>query len=138
MSELNIVDLIEHNPITRLTNTYQNKLLSKIKDNFNDTEQQLFVSSFYCYLNYNKTDFIIDLDTIWVWLGFSQKIRAKELLEKNFKLDIDYKIFAPQVGGAKELLEKNFTPEIDYKCLLSLPGKQTNTGRGGHNKEKIK
>ena len=137
MSELNIVDLIENNPITRLTNTYQNKLLSKIKDNFNDTEQQLFVSSFYCYLNYNKTDFIIDLDTIWVWLGFSQKDAAKRVLEKNFKLDIDYKIFAPQVGGAKELLEKNFTPEIDYKCLLNLPVKQTNTGRGGHNKEKI-
>ena len=43
MSELNIVDLIENNPITRLTNTYQNKLLSKIKDNFDDTEQQLFI-----------------------------------------------------------------------------------------------
>jgi hypothetical protein len=113
MSQLNIVDLIENNPITRLTNTYQNKLLSKIKSNFDDTEQQLFISSFYCYLNYNKTDFIIDLDNIWVWLGFSQKIRAKELLEKNFKLD------------------------IDYKCLLSLEVKQTNTGRGGHNKEKI-
>ena len=113
MSEFNIVDLIEHNPITRLTNTYQNKLLSKIKDNFNDTEQQLFVSSFYCYLNYNKTDFIIDLDTIWVWLGFSTKQKTKELLEKNF------------------------TPEIDYKCLLNLPVNQTNTGRGGHNKEKI-
>ena len=113
MSELNIVDLIENNPITRLTNTYQNKLLTKIKGNFNDTEQQLFISSFYCYLNYNKCDFIIDLDNIWKWLGFSQKIRAKELLEKNFKLD------------------------IDYKCLLSLDGKQTNTGRGGHNKEKI-
>ena len=113
MSELNIVDLIENNPITRLTNTYQNKLLVKIKDNFDDTEQQLFISSFYCYLNYNKTDFIIDLDNVWRWLGFSQKIRAKELLERNFKLD------------------------IDYKCLLSLDVKQTNTGRGGHNKEKI-
>lgn len=113
MSELNIVDLIENNPITRLTNTYQNKLLSKIKDNFNDTEQQLFISSFYCYLNYNKTDFIIDLDNVWVWLGFSTKQKTKELLEKNFKLD------------------------IDYKCLLNLQVKQTNVGRGGHNKEKI-
>jgi len=108
MSELNIVDLIENNPIARLTNTYQNKLLSKIKDNFNDTEQQLFISSFYCYLNHNKTDFIIDLDNVWSWLGFSQTDAAKRVLEKNFKLDIDYKIFAPQVGGAKELLEKNF------------------------------
>jgi hypothetical protein len=113
MSELNIVDLIENNPITRLSNTYQNKLLVKIKDNFDDTEQQLFISSFYCYLNYNKTDFIIDLDNVWRWLGFSQKIRAKELLERNFK------------------------PDIDYKSLLSLEVKQTNTGRGGHNKEKI-
>ena len=91
MSELNIVDLIENNPIIRLTNTYQNKLLSKIKDNFNDTEQQLFISSFYCYLNYNKTDFIIDLDNIWSWLGFSTKQKTKDLLEKNFKQDIDYK-----------------------------------------------
>lgn len=113
MSELNIVDLIENNPITRLSNTYQNKLLVKIKDNFDDTEQQLFISSFYCYLNYNKTDFIIDLDNVWRWIGFSQKIRAKELLERNFK------------------------PDIDYKSLLSLEVKQTNTGRGGHNKEKI-
>ena len=82
---LNIVELIENNPITRLSGTYQNKLLTKIKTNFIDNEQQMFVSSFYCYLNYNKTDFIIDLDTIWVWLGFSQKIRAKELLEKQIK-----------------------------------------------------
>jgi hypothetical protein len=64
-------------------------------------------------LNYNKRDFIIDLDNVWRWLGFSQKIRAKELLERNFK------------------------PDIDYKSLLSLEVKQTNTGRGGHNKEKI-
>jgi len=137
MSELNIVDLIENNPITRLTNTYQNKLLVKIKDNFDDTEQQLFISSFYCYLNYNKTDFIIDLDNVWVWLGFSQKDAAKRVLEKNFKLDIDYKIFAPPTCGAKKMLEKNFKLDIDYKCLLSLEVKQTNVGRGGHNKEKI-
>ena len=33
----------------------------------------------------------MDLDNIWKWLGFSQKIKAKELLEKNFILDKDYK-----------------------------------------------
>ena len=38
---------------------------------------------------------------------------------------------------SKELLEKNFKPDLDYKCLLNLPVKQTNAGRGGHNKEKI-
>ena len=91
MEQLNIVELIEKNPITRLSSTYNNKLLNKIKDNFTDFEQQLFVGSFYCYLNYNQNkDFIVDLDTIWKWMGFSVKIKAKILLEKHFKIDIDY------------------------------------------------
>jgi hypothetical protein len=92
MQELNIVELIEKNPITKLSSVYNNKLLNKIKDNFSNFEQQIFVSSFYCYLNYDKNnEFVVDLDDIWKWLGFSQKIRTKEMLEKNFKTDIDYK-----------------------------------------------
>jgi type IV secretory pathway VirB4 component len=72
------------NPITKFSNHYHGKLLTKIKESFTDFEQQLFVSSFYGYLNYNpKTDFVIDLDNVWKWLGFSQKERAKELLEKT-------------------------------------------------------
>ena len=111
MQSLNIVNLIETNPITKLTNTYNGKLLTKIKDNFTDMEQQLFVTSFYCYLNYNQTtDFVIDLDNIWKWLGFQQKTKCKILLEKHFVI------------------------EIDYKILLSQPGKQKEQ-HGGHNKE---
>ena len=79
MDELNIVDLIENNPITKLNgNNYQSKMISKIKKEFNNFEQQMFVSSFYCFLNYNsKTDFVIDLDDVWEWLGFKQKVNAK-------------------------------------------------------------
>jgi hypothetical protein len=114
MEALNIVELIENNPITRLSGTYQNKLLTKIKNNFTDTEQQLFVASFYCFLKYNqRNDFVIDLDNIWKWIGFSQKVKAKTLLEKNFKLNIDYKI------------------------LLSQQGKLNIHVHGGHNKETI-
>ena len=112
-TSLNIVELIENNPITRLSGTYQNKLLTKIKHNFTDTEQQLFVASFYCFLNYSqRNDFVIDLDNIWKWMGYNQKFKAKFSLEKNFKLDIDYKI------------------------LLCQPAQQKNV-RGGHNKETI-
>jgi hypothetical protein len=112
-TSLNIVELIENNPITRLSGTYQNKLLTKIKHNFTDTEQQLFVASFYCFLNYSqRNDFVIDLDNIWKWMGYNQKFKAKTSLEKNFKLDIDYKI------------------------LLCQPAQQKNV-RGGHNKETI-
>jgi len=113
MEELDIVKLIETNPIARLTNTYNVKLLDKMKSNFTEFEQQLFISSFYCYLNYNKTaDFVIDLDNIWKWLGFSHKHKAKILLEKCFVVD------------------------IDYKCLLNLQVEQKK-GRGGHNKSII-
>jgi hypothetical protein len=114
MAQLDIVELIENNPITKLSNTYQNKLLDKIKAAFTETEQQLFISSFYCYLNYHSTnDFVIDLDNIWKWLGFSQKIHAKKSLEKHFVLDLDYKSLLSQLLG------------------------QTNNSRGGHNKETI-
>ena len=34
MQEMNIVELIEKNPITRLSDVYNNKLLNKIKDNY--------------------------------------------------------------------------------------------------------
>ena len=112
MPQLNIVELITCNPITKLSGTYQSKLLTKIKESFSDTEQNLFVSSFYCYLNYNKrTDFVIDLDNIWRWLGFSQKVKAKQMLEKNFIVDKDYKI------------------------SLYHQVKQLDVTHGGHNKE---
>jgi hypothetical protein len=88
--------------------------LTKIKENFSNFEQHLFLSSFYCYVKYDTlNEFVIDLDDIWKWLGFSQKIRAKELLEKNFKQN------------------------IHYKKSLSLQGKQTIHIKGGHNKESI-
>ena len=88
---LDIVKLIEKNPITRLSKDYQSSLITKVKAKFNDPEQQLFVASFYCYLNYNSnTDFIIEFDNIWKWVGFSRKDHAKRLLEKNFILDSDY------------------------------------------------
>ena len=114
MEALNIVELITSNPITKLSGTYQSKLLTKIKESFSDTEQNLFVSSFYCYLNYNKrTDFVIDLDNVWKWLGFSTKQKAKQMLEKNFITD------------------------KDYKLLLNHQVEQTEETRGGHNKETI-
>ena len=45
---IDIVNLIETNPITKLNGNYQSKLIEKVKINFNNYEQQMFVSSFYC------------------------------------------------------------------------------------------
>ena len=97
MSEtLNIVQLIEENPLNKLTKPYQGKLLNKLKESFSTEEQKLFISSFYCYLNFKSDDFVIDLDNIWTWLGFARKTNAKNALEKYFKPDIDFKIVLPQ------------------------------------------
>jgi len=113
-TSFDIVDLIENNPITRLSTTYQNKLLTKIKTKFTENEQQIFVASFYGFLNYDsKTDFVIDLDDVWKWVGFSNKAHSKHLLEKNFIID------------------------KDYKLLLTKPGEQRMHIKGGHNKEII-
>lgn len=103
MSEaINIVNLIEENPITKLSKTYQGHLINKLKNSFSTEDQQLFIASFYCYLNYKKEDFVIDLDNIWKWLGFAQKVKAKELLENNFNLDIDYKkVFSHEGKNSK-------------------------------------
>lgn len=115
MSEtLNIVDLIENNPVTKLSKAYNGRLLSKIKETFTDSEQQMFVASFYCSLNFNKrTDFIIDLDNVWKWLGFKQKVNAKMLLERNYEID------------------------VDYKSSLLLQQKRPDNVKGGQNKEII-
>ena len=89
--ELNIVELIETNPITKLSSHYNSKLINKIVNSFTGYEQQLFIASFYCSLNYDpKTDFVIDLDDVWKWLGFNKKYNSFYLLEKQFKLDTDY------------------------------------------------
>ena len=109
---LDIVNFIENNPITNLSNTYQNKLLTRIQSEFTEFEQQLFVTNLYCFLNYrDKNDFIIDLDNVWKWLGFQSKFNSKRVLEKNFTID------------------------IDYKLLLLNHANQINKTRGGHNKE---
>ena len=112
MDPFNIVDLIENNPISKLSTTYQNTLLTKIQAKFTETEQQLFVASFYGFLKYDpNNDFVIDLDDVWRWVGFSNKAHSKHLLEKQFVID------------------------KDYKLLLTKPGKQSEHIRGGHNKE---
>ena len=108
MNTVDIVELITNNPITKLSETHNNKLLNKVKENFSETQQHLFVASFYSYLNYHKTDdYIVDLDNIWKWLGFNSKFNCIRLLEKFFALDKDYKKTASHLGEAVSNVKKN-------------------------------
>jgi len=57
----------------------------------------MFLASFYTFLNYNpKNDFVIELDDVWKWCGFSRKDHCKRVLNKHFTIGVDYKKLLPQ------------------------------------------
>jgi len=118
---VDIVKLIECNPNTKFSGNYQSKLVEKVEQHFNNYEQQMFLSSFYCYLNYNSNDFVIDLDNIWKWLGFNQKSNAKRLLEKLFIINKDYHLL--------------LLPKEEQNNIAAQVGEEKKDTRGGHNKE---
>jgi len=113
VQSVDIIQLLENAPLTRLSDTCQHRLMTKMRETFTDKEQQMFLMSFYTYLNYDKHEFVVDLDKVWEWLGFSNKDKAKRLLEKSFA--------------------KN----VDYNCSLTQSGERK-VGRGGQNKETIR
>jgi phage anti-repressor protein len=116
---LDIVNLINNSPVSKLSTEFQTNLLHKIQETFTNDQQQLFVASFYTYLNYNsKTDFVIDLDNVWKWIGFSRKDPAKRTLEKHFTKDIDYKIVFHQV--VENLQEENLGGRPNEQILLNI------------------
>lgn len=94
------------------------RLSQLLNEKLNTEEQKLFVQSFRTYLHYGNDDtaFIINLDDIWQWVGFSNK------------------------GNAKALLLKHFIENQDYTVLLLQLQKQVYEGEkphGGYNKETI-
>ena len=132
-TSIDIVDLIENNPISKFNTTkYQSRLIEKLQSKFTNYQQQLFLSSFYCYLKYDKiNDYVIDLDNVWKWLGFSQKIKAKELLQKNFIIDKGYKHLLYHE------VKQMFITNNDDDEIVPHPKKELKSSRGGHNKEII-
>ena len=48
------------------------------------------------------TDYVIDLDNVWQWLGFLNKANSKRLLEKQFVINKDYKILLTFAGEQKK------------------------------------
>ena len=70
----------------------KNKLIDKLQKNFSEDEQKLYVCNLFLYLNNHPTkDFIINLDNMWKFIGFSNKGNAKRLLQQHFKENVNYK-----------------------------------------------
>ena len=125
---IDIVNLIESNPIARFNQTYQSKLIEKLQTKFSDY-QQLFLSSFYCYLKYDKlNDFVIDVDDIWEWLGFINKGNAKRLIKRLFIVDEEFK--CSLLRAEKRTFESevmNGNPKENEESLLLNIQEQTNS-----------
>jgi phage anti-repressor protein len=123
---LDIVSLIQENPIINLNKIYQNKLINKIKNKFSTSEQQIFVLSHYGYLHYTKDDYPVNLDDIWESMGFSEKGKAKRTLAKNFAEPEDYKILQiceeKETRGGSGLNKEKILMKVDtFKafCLIA-------------------
>jgi phage anti-repressor protein len=71
----------------------QNKLIDKLKEHFDEAEQKLYVANLFLYLNYHPTnDYIVNLENVWKFIGFSNKANGKRLLKQHFTENKDYKI----------------------------------------------
>ena len=92
MQQESIIELIRNNPLNSFEEVFNVKLLNNIVEHFKSDGAKLFISKFYRYLNYeNKEDFVINLNDVWELLGVNQKVSIVRLLEKSFKLNVDYK-----------------------------------------------
>jgi len=80
------------NTLTLLDNN-NNKFITKLKEHFTEDEQQLYVGNLYMYMNYHPiNDFVVNLENVWKFIGFSNKANGKRLLKQHFTENKDYKI----------------------------------------------
>ena len=71
----------------------KNKLINKLEEHFSEAEQKLYVCNLFLYLNYHAVnDFVVNLDNVWKFIGFSNKANGKRLLKQHFTENRDYKI----------------------------------------------
>jgi hypothetical protein len=138
---IDIETLVENSPLTKFSENvdYKSKIIEKLKKTFTDEDQQLFLTSFYCYLNFKPNEFVIDLKNVWKWLGFGRIEECKRLLTKDFTENTDYvmtkqmkktnEVFRREAENLKqeksnEIVNKGGRPIEDYiltiKCFKKL------------------
>ena len=67
------------------------KLIERLKKHFDEEEQRLYVTNLFLYLNYHPiNDFVVNLENVWKFIGFSNKANAKRLLKQHFTENKDY------------------------------------------------
>jgi hypothetical protein len=110
------------NTLTLLDNN-NNKFVTKLKEHFTEEEQQLYVGNLYMYMNYHPiNDFVVNLDNVWKFIGFSNKANGKRLLKQHFTENKDYKLIIIRTDENKTL-------------LIRSDEQKNKDSRGGYNQE---
>jgi len=82
------MQLIHNSPLTKLSDEVQTKLVNKMKDSFTEHQQQLFVASFYNYLN--KPILLLTWMMYGMWII---KLHYCNLRSAKMKEDLIKKLF---------------------------------------------
>ena len=109
------------------------KLIRLIKEEFNENDNHLFELSFKLFnTTHNKpNDYIIDLDNIWKWIGFSRKSDAKKLLITNYKEETDSLWLAVDVfSSVAKSVNYQFSKPLFVSWILEIQeGTRDSNGR---------
>ena len=91
-------------------------------------EHELFCMHFRAYLRHDPDkDFVIDLDDVYKWLGYSRVDHAKRVLVSQVREGTEWcKCLLPKAG------EQRVRTDAEQE-----KGRQSGDNRGGHNKERI-
>jgi phage anti-repressor protein len=100
------------------------ELIVQWKHGLNTEEEEVFIQNFKTFMTHNDSDFVIDLDLAYKWIGFTRKDHTKRLLEKHFIKEKDYII---------QNRDNILPPPKEEENLYDKKEEQ----RGGHNKEYI-
>lgn len=107
-------------------------LLDLIKREMTGEEQELFVRGFYAYLQHDsRKDFVVNLEDVYSWLGFSRKDNAKTVVRKKLQEGSDYRILPLSSQ------EQNRGGQAVDNIVLHRTQEQKQDGRGGSNKENV-
>ena len=108
-----------------ITDFASNEMLTMLRERFTGEEQEMFIDSFKMYMQYTDDDFVIDLDNVWEWLGFSQKGGLKKVLLKHLTVDVHYKINARGFAITEENANDNGGALQFGKTVLGGQNKET-------------
>lgn len=141
--KFDIKDLINKRRIEGLSLDYNVVFLEKVNEQFDSFSKDLFITSFYSYLNHDEGEFVVDFDDVWDWIGYASKQKGMRLLKSHFVENNDYKFCEnnqPKNGShGGHNIQKVFLTINAFKgfCLLSGTEKARNVHKYYINLERI-